>query len=396
MKVAVVAEYYPRAHDPVLGFWAHRQAVAAAEAGAEVRVLVLHRPVPPRATPPARMPGALLELLRQPRRATIDGIQVEYVPFLAPPRPRSYGTWGAWAAPTLALALRRLRRDGFAYDLLHAHYAVPGGDAVRRALRLDPTLRGRSTPLVVSAHGGDGLFDTLESPNVQRAFSAARLVLCNSRGTERRARRAGARSTRIVHLGADVPAEPPPKRDVPTLVTLAHLVPRKRQGDVLRAMWLLRDRHPRLRYVIIGDGPERAGLEALAARLELRDRVDFRGQLPNEQAVALTHTCHLFVLPSVDEAFGVAYTEAMAGGLPAIGCLGEPGPAELEDAGDGMTLVPPADIDALAAAIDAELSLPPRVQREHAAAARRTIIEGFTWEQCGAATVRAYRDVLDR
>ena len=46
MKVVVVAEYYPRAAEPELGIWAHRQALAARDAGAEVEVLVLHRPVP--------------------------------------------------------------------------------------------------------------------------------------------------------------------------------------------------------------------------------------------------------------------------------------------------------------------------------------------------------------
>ena len=47
MRVCVVAEYYPRRRDLVLGVWAHRQALAARDAGAEVRVLVLERPVPP-------------------------------------------------------------------------------------------------------------------------------------------------------------------------------------------------------------------------------------------------------------------------------------------------------------------------------------------------------------
>ena len=61
MRVAIVAEYYPRAHDPVLGIWAHRQAVATAAAGADVHVLVLHRPVPPRAA----LHGA-----RPPRRSS--------------------------------------------------------------------------------------------------------------------------------------------------------------------------------------------------------------------------------------------------------------------------------------------------------------------------------------
>ena len=98
MRVAVVAEYYPRAADPVLGVWAHRQALAARDAGADVRVLVLHRPVPSKAALRARDPHALLAPLRQPLQATLDGIPVTYVPFLAPPRPRTYGRWGAWAA----------------------------------------------------------------------------------------------------------------------------------------------------------------------------------------------------------------------------------------------------------------------------------------------------------
>src|SRR2546423_14259268 len=66
MRVCVVAEYYPRRRDPVLGVWAHRQAVAARDAGAEVLVLVLERPLPSavagsapgrgRPPPPARRP----------------------------------------------------------------------------------------------------------------------------------------------------------------------------------------------------------------------------------------------------------------------------------------------------------------------------------------------------
>src|SRR3954453_15749771 len=133
MKVAIVAEFYPRAADPVIGIWAHRQAVAARDAGAEVRVLVLHRPLPPlsslRAGPRAAARAAA-DAVRQPSHATLDGIAVDYVAFLAPPRPGSYGDWGRWAAPSLAVALRRLRRS-FPYELIHAHNAVPAGEAVR-------------------------------------------------------------------------------------------------------------------------------------------------------------------------------------------------------------------------------------------------------------------------
>src|SRR5687768_15632114 len=120
MRVLVVAEYYPRAADPELGVWAHRQALAARDAGAEVEVLVLHRPVPSRTALRSRRPGPILAPLRQPLREQRDGLAVTYVPFIAPPRPRSYAHWGAWAAPSLRVALRRRR-----FDLVHAHYAMP-------------------------------------------------------------------------------------------------------------------------------------------------------------------------------------------------------------------------------------------------------------------------------
>jgi len=384
VKVAVVAEYYPRAHDPVLGIWAHRQALAARDAGADVRVIVLHRPVPPRATPRRDLLREARRLAAQPHRATLDGLEVRYVRFLAPPRPHSYGSWGAWAAPALAVALRRLRRE-FAFDLVHAHYALPSGDAARR-------VRPR-TPLVISAHGGDGLYDDRRSANVARAFGAARLVLCNSAGTARRAQAAGARATRVVHLGADLPAPHAPRTGPATLVTLGHLVARKRHADVLRALWMLRDRHPDVRYLVIGDGPERARLQQLAADLGLAGRVDFAGQLPHEDALARAGTCSLLVMPSIEEAFGVAYIEAMAGGVPAVGSRGEPGPEEIAAAGDGLRLVPPGDVEALTGELDALLDEPAYLAAL-GARARATVEAAFTWERCGAETVQAYEDAV--
>jgi len=389
VKVAVVSEFYPRADDPVLGVWAHRQAVAARDAGAEVRVVVLHRPVPPRATRPREAPGALARLLRQPRTATFDGIEVHYVPFLAPPRPSSYGSWGAWAAPTLAVALRRLR-SRFPFHLVHAHNAVPAADAVLRA--------GIGRPLVVSVHGGDVYFTapryTAGSRAVRRAFAAARLVLANSAGIERDARALGAERTRIVRLGADVPGEPAQqKAGAPTLVTVGHLVARKRHADVIRALWLLRERQPDLRYLIIGDGPEREPLVRLAAELGVADRIELTGQLPNEEALERARAANVFVMPSVDEAFGIVYVEAMAAGLPAIGARGEAGPQEISAAGDGLRLVAPGDVEALAAEIEA-LVAEPEYAKDLGAAARETVKRAFTWEACGRATVAAYEDAL--
>jgi teichuronic acid biosynthesis glycosyltransferase TuaC len=360
VRVAVVAEFYPRAEDPVLGVWAHRQALAARDAGADVRVFVLHRLVPPRRD---LTPRSLARKLRQPREAELDGLPVEYVPYVSPPRSRWYGSWGAWAARPLARAMRRHE-----LDLVHAHNAVPAGDAFLRT--------GIARPLVVSVHGGDVFFTVRRWPApVRRGLAGARLVLANSAGVAERAREAGAREARVVHLGTDVPETVSAGEGV---VTVGHLVARKRHADVIRAL------PDGVTYDIVGDGPERAALEAMAG-----ERVTFHGQLEHARAMEVVRRCGVLAMPSVDEAFGVAYVEAMAAGLPAIGCAGEPGPEEIARLGEGMRLVPPGDAGALRAAIEECLAAP-----NLGAKARRTVEQHFTWERCGRETVAAYEEAL--
>jgi teichuronic acid biosynthesis glycosyltransferase TuaC len=412
----------------VVGVWAHRQALAARRAGVQTHVVVLHLWLPPRSAlqrGPVVASRALAERLHQPRHELRDGVPVTYVPYLSPPRPGFYPYWGAWAAPPLALALRALQRS-FAFELVHAHNAVPAGDAVRR---IDPRV-----PLVISVHGSDVLYTARQSiagaRAVSRALRAATLVLANSHGTAELARAYGAQRVSVVHLGADMPgavraaserageerarehavtspgpslehplerlaAELPEPRKrpaeprSPSLVTVAHLVARKRHADVVRALALLRERHPTLRYLIVGDGPERAALHALASSLGVAQRVDLAGQLSPREALERIWRCALFVMPSTEEAFGVAYIEAMAGGVPAIGCRGEPGPEEIASAGGGMELVDAGDVEGLARRIDELLSNPDQL-RALGGRARATVAEQFTWERCAQQTLEGY------
>jgi glycosyltransferase involved in cell wall biosynthesis len=147
---------------------------------------------------------------------------------------------------------------------------------------------------------------------------------------------------------------------------------------------------PEVDWVVIGDGPELPALRERAAELGIAERAHFLGQLPPDDALQELACCHVMALPSVDEAFGVAYVEALACGLPAIGCVGEGGPEEIAALGPGMLLVPPADPPALAAAIREALADP-----ELAEEARLTAVTHFSWERCGRATVQAYRDAMN-
>ena len=375
MRVAVVAEFYPRRHDPVLGVWAHRQALAARDAGAEVSVFVLHRLVPPR-----RDPGSLAALLRQPARERRDGLDVRYVRYVSPPRGGAYAHWGAWAAPALARALRRAGP----FDVIHAHNAVPAGDAALRA--------GKGYALVVSVHGGDVLWTSSRVPSgraaVRRVLGAARLVVANSVGVEALAAEHGARRTRVVHLGADVPERSVPDAQ-PLLVSLGHLVARKRHADVMRAVAAL----PGVRYRVIGDGPERGALERLAGQLRISGRGEFTGQLEPREALARLRGAWAMALPSTQEAFGVAYVEAMAAGIPVIGCSGEPGPEEIAAAGGGIVLVAPNSAQALTGALRELLGDAGR-RAALAGAARETVAREFTWARCGERTLAAYEAAL--
>ena len=386
MKVCVVAEYYPRRHDPVLGVWAHRQALAARDAGADVKVLVLERPIPPASSlrRPWRLPAALARIARQPAADTLDGIEVRYVRFTAGSRERTYATWHESAQAPLGEALAQLRAE-WPFDLIHAHYALPAGGAAL------PFAREHGLPLVVSVHGGDVLGPLLQTGEARTAVAevlrAGAEVLCNSRATLARvaALVPSDERLRVVYLGAAAPPEPVPKRPSTTVATVAHVIARKRHIDVLEAIAGLADP---VDWLVIGDGPELPALRARAAALRLDERVHFAGRLPPDEALRELASAHVMALPSVDEAFGVAYIEALACGVPAIGCAGE-GAEEIAAAGPGVLLVPPRDPAALSEAIMHAVRDP-----ELPAQARHTAAAHFSWQRCGRGTVAAYRDAL--
>jgi glycosyltransferase involved in cell wall biosynthesis len=386
VKVAVVAEYYPRRRDPVLGIWAHRQALAARDAGADVKVLVLERPVPPAASlrRPWKLPGALAGIARQPKSDELDGIEVRYVRFVAGDRNRTYATWHERAAAPLGEALAELRR-GWQFELVHAHYALPAGGA---ALAFT---NPHDLPLVVSVHGGDVLGPLLQAPAARSVvgdvLSSASEIICNSRATRDRVAdlTRDDERLRVVHLGASPPDDPSPKRERATVATLAHVIPRKRHVDVLEAVQSMDD----VDWLVIGDGPELPALRRAAATLGLEDRIEFTGQLGPDEALRRLASAHVMALPSEDEAFGVAYVESLACGVPAIGLETEGGPAEIASLGPGMLLVPPRDPVALAKAIRTALADP-----DLPAQARRTAADHFSWQRCGRDTVAAYRDAL--
>ena len=101
------------------------------------------------------------------------------------------------------------------------------------------------------------------------------------------------------------------------VVFTGRLIREKNVVLLLRALVAVREEVPDLRALVVGDGPERPALEALARDLGLA--VTFAGFLPDYDAViAAMKASKVFVLPSTREGFGIAALEALACGLPVV------------------------------------------------------------------------------
>ena len=103
------------------------------------------------------------------------------------------------------------------------------------------------------------------------------------------------------------------------VIFTGRLIREKNVDVLLRALVPVREEIPDLRALIVGDGPERPALEALARDLGLAGAVTFTGFLPDyDSVIAAMKASRVFVLPSTREGFGIAALEAMACGLPVV------------------------------------------------------------------------------
>lgn len=243
------------------------------------------------------------------------------------------------------------------------------------------------TPLIFSYHGfeehktGRLSWLTYKSlPMLSRA--AARIVAVSDGLKEHLAENFGARRDRLVRIYNPVafPA-PAPGLDASalaarsdTIIAVGRLVPDKDLATLIAAFSVL-DR-PSSRLEILGEGPERAALEALVAERGLAERVTFRGFVAEPWAAYGSAKC--LALSSRTEAFGNVVVEALSQGLPVVAtdCAG---PAEILDHGRYGAIVPRGDVAALAGALAAALDNPgdpaPRLARAELFSAERGITQ---------------------
>ena len=141
-------------------------------------------------------------------------------------------------------------------------------------------------------------------------------------------------------------------------------------------------------------GKPRAGASAdLIESLGLQDCISYVSGVTDEQIVELYASCELAVVPSLYEGFSLPAIEAMSTGICLVATTGGALPEVTGRDGETVLSCPPADVDALAAAI--RRGLDDNVLREKIGlAGRQRVAERWSWRHCAQQTVDQYREVL--
>jgi len=134
------------------------------------------------------------------------------------------------------------------------------------------------------------------------------------------------------------------------VLCVARLAPVKGVGVLIEAIARLADEIPALHCTLVGDGPERAQLERLAADLGVKDLITFAGATGQDDILAYYQQADVFALPSFAEGVPVVLMEAMATGVPAI-ATAVGGIGELIEHGVSGLIVPPGNVALLSGAL---------------------------------------------
>lgn len=288
------------------------------------------------------------------------------------------------------------------YDVIHCHFA-PNAIRVVLAHRAG-ILRGK---VLTTFHGYDvNTYPRQYGRDVYRdVFRTCELFTANSSFTMRRAVALGCPAGKLIKLpmGVDLDSHGFGERRLAEdekvrVLTVGRLVEVKGIEYGLRAVAIAARQYPNLRYEIVGDGPLKASLASLAAKLGIADQVAFLGGCTEDEVRRCYGRGHLFMLPGVvgsdgaEEAQGIVLLEAQAGGLPVLATRVGGIPESVVDGVSGF-LVGERDVEALAERLVWLIEHPQR-WAEMGRAGRAHVEAHFDIEQLNDRLVAIYQTLL--
>jgi glycosyltransferase involved in cell wall biosynthesis len=388
LRVLTFTTLYPNAAKPEHGVFVEnrlRQLLTSREISARVLAPVPHFPFQ------GEIFGRYATFAKAPLSETRFGIEIDHPRFLTIPK------LGMTAAPFLLYArsrraVARMLQAGQAFDLIDAHYFYPDGVAavmLGRAFDLPVTITARGSDInVIPAHviprrlicwaaeHADGLI----------AVSSALATKLSELGIER------SRIT-VLRNGIDPtlfrPTTPLGSQDrtlpSPLAVSVGNLVPLKGHDLAIATLAEI----PELSLWIVGAGPERGRLEALARSLGVEGRVSFLGVVPHERMPEVYSAASVLMLASEREGWPNVLLEGMACGARVVA-------TNVSDVPDIITgpvagaWVKERNVPALARALREvlETSIPREQTRSHAL--------NFTWDATSKGQIALFKSIVAR
>ena len=278
---------------------------------------------------------------------------------------------------------------GFAPDIIHAH-------ALGFNSEIGAFFKARlGLPLVVTSHGSDTSvpIEQGRKAELRRYCDKADAVVAVSSALAKKVRSSGTKTPVSVILNGFRMQNLPVGNAERTfsLIQVGHLLRQKRPHVTIQAFARLRAAHPDAAMTLIGQGPERDSLEALCQEVGVSGAVRFLGEIPNPSVLTEMGKAQFFVMPSVNEGFGIVYLEAMASGCITIGTDGE-GIADVIVSGKNGFLVPSDDPDAIVQIIEWCLKHPDEASAI-AEQGRQDALD-LTWENNASQYVEHFERIL--
>lgn len=294
---------------------------------------------------------------------------------------------------TMKRTLARLLAEGKRFDLIDAHYFYPDGVA---AVRLG---REFGIPVVVTARGTDlNLIPRFPAPRRMILDAAAHadglVTVCQALKDRLVELGVAAERVTVLRNGVDLELFSPGDREASrralglgrrTLGSVGSLIERKGHHHVIRALAALPDTD----LVIAGDGPERAALERLAAKLGVAERVRFLGTLHQTRLADVYRAIDTLVLASSREGRANVLLESMACGTPVVASAVWGTPEVVAEPAAGV-LMESLDAEGVAKGVARLFAVGPDRN------ATRRYAERFDWEPTTQGQLALFRGIIGK
>lgn len=394
MKVLVVSTLYPNQANPKHGIFIHQRVKQVLAHHADVQIKVL-APVPWFPFTSDRF-GQYGRWARAPQHEIRDDIEIWHPRYPVIPKigmhlaPHALGT-------TIRRSMKRLRDDGFDFQLVDGHYYYPDGVAIAHACTRT------ETPFVMTARGSDIAVIPGESDKAKRAiqgvFSKARrnIGVCQAL-VDTMVQELGAPADKAVvaRNGVDLNtfefADEARHRALQSklglkkrhlCLSVGHLVEGKGHHIALEAIAGM----PDAELWILGVGPMREALESQVVQLSLQNRVRFLGEMAQPDMVKYYQAADVMVLASRSEGWANVLLEAMACGTPVVATRVGGTPEVVPE--HEQHYLTERTAEAIAAALNERLAAqtPREEMRRHA--------EKFSWKATSNLLYSTWRAVID-